>query len=162
LGACVPAPAIVVWDAATGREVLRVPAAQEGWPTVTAACFSPDARTLAVEGDDGSITLWELATGKERARLGGAAVKKAGRRPAPAVGGPANLIRPVPFRPGAEALAYCPDGRFLAQVTGRAVRLWDVVAREERGRLEGHFGNITALAYAPDGKTLITGGTDGT
>jgi hypothetical protein len=162
VAACVPAPAVVVWGASTGREVLRVPAGQDGWPTVTAACISPDARTLALEADGGSVTLWELAARKQRARLGAAQARKADPAPAPAVSNQVGLIRPAPFRPAAEALAYSPDGRFLAQVMGRGVRLWDVVARKERGRLEGHFGYVAALAYAPDGRTLVTGGTDGT
>jgi hypothetical protein len=149
VAACVPEPAVVGWDVSTGRELLRVPAGRKGRPAVTAACFSPDARTLALQREDGSVTLWELATGRERARLGGGRNRLAGGRPAPAWAGP-------------EALAYSPDGRFLATITGRAVRLWDVRTRQERGRFEGHAGATTALAYAPDGKTLATGGTDGT
>jgi RNA polymerase sigma factor (sigma-70 family) len=162
VASCVPALAIVVWDASTGREVLRVPVAREGWPHVTSAYFSPDARTLALERDDGSVSLWEIATGKERARLKDGATGKASDKPA-AGGGPGpKAIFPVAFLPGVESLAYSPDGRFLARVTGHAASLWDVVARKELGQFSGHVGDIAVLAYAPDGKTLATGSTDGT
>jgi hypothetical protein len=148
--------------------MLRVPVASEGLPHATSACFSPDARTLALEWDDGSVRLWEMATGNERGRLGEAAPRKAAEKPAPGVGVVAGVgvlaraIFPVAFRPGAGSLAFSPDGRFLAQVNARAVTLWDVAARKELRQLKGHVGDIAALAYAPDGKTLATGSADGT
>jgi RNA polymerase sigma factor (sigma-70 family) len=162
VAACVPELAIVAWDASTGREVLRVQAPRGGRPAPTAACFSPDARTLAVEWDNGSIGIWELAGGQARTRFGAAEGKKADARPAPAVGGQGSFIGPASFRAGSDALAFSPTGRFLAQVRGRTVRLWDVMTRKEMGQLNGHVGEIAALVYAADGGTLITGSADGT
>jgi WD40 repeat protein len=149
VAACVPTPAVVVWDARTGREVRRVSAAHNGSPAVTAACFAPDARTLALERPDGSLVLWELTTGKERVRLGEPTM-------------PEGDDRAAPFRVETARLAYSPDGRFLAQVRGRVVRLWDVVTRKDLGQFKGHVGEVAVLAFAPDGKTLTTGGADGT
>jgi RNA polymerase sigma factor (sigma-70 family) len=162
VAACTPTMAIVVWDARTGREVQRLPAALEGSPPVMAACFSPDARTLALERVDGSLVLWELATSKERARLGEPAASKAGALPGPGIGGPARNVPATPFFPSGKALAYSSDGRFLVQVGGRAVRLWDLATRKEIGQFRGHFGDIAALACSPDGRILVTGASDGT
>jgi RNA polymerase sigma factor (sigma-70 family) len=162
VAACVPSLAIVAWDASTGREVLRVPSACEGWPVVAAACFAPDGRTLALVRDDHTVALFELASGKERTRFGAAEVNRKRVAPGRSVSGQVNLIVPIAFGAGPACLTYSPDGRFLALSNGRAVRLWDVAARKELRRFQGHGGDIVALAYAPDGKTLVTGGTDGT
>ena len=41
-------------------------------------------------------------------------------------------------------------------------RLWDRFSGKEIGRLEGHRGWVVSVAFAPDGKTLVTGSTDST
>jgi WD40 repeat protein len=41
-----------------------------------------------------------------------------------------------------------------------AVRLWDPSTGKERGALAGHKGEVTALAFSPDGKLLASGGDD--
>jgi len=40
------------------------------------------------------------------------------------------------------------------------VKLWHVAARTERTTLRGHRGGITALAFAPDDRTLGSAGVD--
>jgi WD40 repeat protein len=41
------------------------------------------------------------------------------------------------------------------------VRLWDVQEKRELRRLEGHRAGVSALAFSPDGKRLVSGGLDG-
>jgi hypothetical protein len=45
---------------------------------------------------------------------------------------------------------------------GHGATVWDVATGKPVFRLEGHGGGVKAAAYAPDGKTLATGGNDGT
>lgn len=57
---------VTVWEAATGRVLLRAPTANDERPELA---FSPDNRWLAIGGDS-AIEFWDLATGaKAKLRL---------------------------------------------------------------------------------------------
>ena len=103
---------------------------------VVALAIAPDGTWLAA-GDDGTVRIWDTATGLERATLTG-------------------QIGPV------LALAIAPDGTWLA-TAGRdgTVRIWDNATRQQRPALIGS-GPVSALAIAPDGTWLATAGRDGT
>jgi WD40 repeat protein len=51
-------------------------------------------------------------------------------------------------------------------VVGRAgrkiVRVWEIATGKQVASFEGHVSTITALSYAPDGKSLASGGGDST
>jgi hypothetical protein len=60
-------------------------------------------------------------------------------------------------------MAFSPYSKLLA--TGGedySVRLWEVESGQERLRLAGHAGPVSALAFLPDGKTLASAGADTT
>lgn len=99
------------------------------------ACFSPDARSIALGGDD--VRLWDVATGSQR-QLEVAASR-------------------------VEALAWSPDGRRLATgyVDG-SVRLWDLNTSRATQAGTPHALAVSSLAFSPDGKTLASAAYDGT
>jgi WD40 repeat protein len=99
-----------------------------------ALAFSPDGRTLAATSFlSHEIILWDMAGGRERARLRGHA----------------SYV---------SSIAFAPDGRFLASggVTDRSIIIWDLATGAPKVRLAGPSGPIAALAYSPDGSLLAS------
>ncbi len=55
------------------------------------------------------------------------------------------------------AVLYAPDGARIAVGLGGAIELRDGATLEPGSRLEGHDGEISALAFTPDGAALASG-----
>jgi WD40 repeat protein len=149
---------------------------------VPMSAFSPDGRTLATAGNDGRVCLWDLTQRPPVERR----VLPPGRLPvAPSVvafspdgrhvaaghdGSGGDVWRlwdvsgraaPVTLRQpegGVAALAFSPDGRFIASAGSKAVVLWDVKTHKEVRRFEGHEQAVASLAFSGDGTRLLTGG----
>ncbi len=97
---------------------------------VTTVSFSVDDRTIISAGDDGTIRLWDVATGAQR----GVHMGHDGR---------------------AWTLAISPDGGTIASAgRDRTVKLWDTVAPDEPPRLP--IPEPASLGFLPDGQTLLT------
>ena len=100
---------------------------------VLAVAVSPDNRTVATGGDDGSIHLWDVDTSEPR-----------------------SILR---AHTDTRSLTFSPDGRRLAGGGIGTIRLWDVDTGEALAVLEGgHSGPVLSLAFSPDGRTLASGG----
>jgi WD40 repeat protein/serine/threonine protein kinase/tetratricopeptide (TPR) repeat protein len=60
------------------------------------------------------------------------------------------------------AVAFSPDGKWLAHADGFQAHLLDAATRREQAVLAGHEDVVTAVAFSPDGRTLATASWDRT
>jgi WD40 repeat protein len=118
----------------------------------------PDGKTAVSAGDDHSVRVWDLATGKELHRFGsGAAVKDDFLELN-------DMVFVMGGRADSGLSAVSPDGKLLAtQFEGREVVLWDLHTgkKSKAIKLPQEFATIVALAFAPDGKQLTLAGEKG-
>jgi RNA polymerase sigma factor (sigma-70 family) len=146
------------WDSRTGEVAWAV--AFDAGQAVERFALSAGGHALATLNSDGTVTLYEAATGQQRLRLGKPAAKHGVLRPSYAAAGLSIPARKLdePF-----AVAFSPDSRYLATAKDDSViHLWDVVAGQEIGQLTGHKGGIVSLMFAPDGSRLLSGSMDTT
>jgi WD40 repeat protein len=138
--------------------------------------FSPDGRTLATGSPEGPAKLWDVATGALLATLSGhrdpvayivfspdgrTIATSTSSRDTVRVWGPAGESKAVFGGSGERErvggpVAFSPDGRTLAAVGHPdMVRLWDLRTGEQTHLPGEGLFKIFALAFSPDGKSLV-------
>jgi WD40 repeat protein len=119
-----------LWDANTGRLLRALPADGKGH-ALTVGAFDADGTKLLTGSSDGA-RLWEMTAGKE--------------------------IHHFPHESRVRAVALSRDAKeaLTGHIDGTA-RLWGAGAREPRCEFPGHPGPVSAVAFSPDGKTVLTG-----
>jgi WD40 repeat protein len=137
---------------ATSQEGWQLSAALKSNSKVYSVAFSPDDRLLATASSEGlreggafvsEVRLWNPDTGELQKTL-------------------------TERSEGVLSVAFSPDGRTLAGVTGTGnaaakigkVKLWDVQTGELKWAVNGHTDFVTSVAYSPDGRLLASGSLD--
>lgn len=178
VAAGMPTSAVGVWDVATGTLVRRFGGGRAA--PVTRFAFSPDGTALATTGLDRTLRVWDTATGGLRASAPGVeapdpfvaytpdgrtllevgAEQIRHRDPASA-----RDVRPAAGAPHLNPLwsfslgggkSLSADGTLIASEDGGVLGVWKVATGEEVGPAGGLHGQVLALAFSPDGRTLAT------
>jgi WD40 repeat protein/tRNA A-37 threonylcarbamoyl transferase component Bud32 len=154
---------IRIWDPADGKLVRML----VGDP-VHSLSWSPDGKVLAASQFLGGTYLWEADTGRLLRRL------PYGRYVAWSPDGKTlaclfdhelrlwdaatDRLAAVQRLPAfARAMAWSPDSKTIAVgLIDNTVRLWDPAAGKEVRRLGDNDGEVLGLAWAPDGKRLVS------
>ena len=120
-----------IWELA-GREARRV--ALEAPDSAAYGDFSPDSRQLAVAHTDGSISLYDLPSGRRARRL---------------------AAGPIPVH-----LAFHPEGRQLALACPTLTQVRDVDSGKVLASYSYPRDDWPFVAWHPEGKSLATVGGD--
>src|SRR5215217_7276871 len=135
-----------LWDTSTWRPFG--PSLRSSQGEGEGVDFSPDGRTLAIAGGEGSVELWDVSTRKELRKL---------TDPAAATSG----------EPALSAVVYSPDGGVIAAGGQEAnhVTLWDaasgqVIAGPITTNPPG--GGAQSISFSPDSKRIAVPGAPGT
>ena len=121
-----------------GQLVRSWPASTTSGQTrwVHSVAFSPDSNIVASGAYDGSVRLWDVATGANTARLWGRTH----------AGHSVGL-----------SVAFSPDGNMLASGDfDKTVRLWDVATGANTATLK-HYTPVNSVAFSADGNMLASG-----
>jgi WD40 repeat protein len=105
---------------------------------VNAVAIAPNDSCMASGTIDGTVHVWDPVTGQQRATFRHR------------------------LRSNVNAIAITPDGtRIAAAFEDGSVGIWVLASGRRLRTLKGPFGSAMAMAMAPDGNWLATGGLDG-
>lgn len=124
-----------MWDTLTGQLIREIDCGGRESPTKWGVAINADGRTVLTSASDGSVQLWDMASGEE-------------------------LLRLLGHKQSVNSVAFLPDDRSaLTGSSDGSLRLWDLHNGAETRRINGPVLNsaFTDVAYTPDGAALLAG-----
>jgi WD40 repeat protein len=119
------------------------------------ASWSPDGNYLATSGQDGSVRIWDAATGQEILTIAAhpAFLLEVGATDDTGTG-----------HAGTQEVAWSPDGKKLVTAGGkdRTAKVWDAVTGEQIHTFSEHTDWVWSVDWSPDGDRIVTSSRDGT
>ncbi|MFH0901743.1 MAG: WD40 repeat domain-containing protein, partial [Pseudomonadota bacterium] len=106
---------------------------------IYAVAFSGDGSLIATGNGDGTVRLWEAASGTPRGEL---------------FSGHTDSVRGLAFDPSSQML--------VSASLDRTVRLWDARTGQSTLTFRGHNSEVTSVAFSPDGRLVVSAGFDQT
>jgi WD40 repeat protein len=144
--------AVLLYEAATGREVRRLRGHTE---RPHGLAFLPNGREAITTGEDGSLRVWDVTTGREVRQFA---------KPPVSVGEPTlstdGRWLATLDRPRKQSEGYTVTGGSDKRTESSPIRLWDVATGRETRQLPGHLGGTLHLAFTPDSRRLLSGALD--
>ncbi len=120
---------------------------------IAALAFRPASAQLLIGSDAGILRLWQIVAGETFTYTDRLSLNvHAGPVTALAFGPDGQRF----VSAGGEAYTHVPVDREFAAV------VWDLPTVAQQAVLSGHQGFVRALAFSPDGQTLVSGADDGT
>ncbi len=172
----------MTWELATGAALETLTGHAD---TVTAVAFSQDDKTLYTGGLDRHLLVWDLGgrrqfaqrvvDGARHTRVGGTAVPSPDGRAVVYTGSTSTgeqtrfldiatgRLSPAVADPGSAPLAAWlpPDYRRVVTVAGPVLKVWDRASGTLVDKRIAGTDVITAIAAAPDGKSIVIGERSG-
>jgi WD40 repeat protein len=119
-----------IWDVATGEEIGRI------WANSILTAVAANADTIVTGGLDGSLIAWDATQTRHLQTFA------------------ASATWPV------WDVAISADGTRLLAASDDGIRLWDVETGERLAHWQDHSETVTAVIFAPDGRTAFSSGNE--
>ncbi|MEL7533389.1 MAG: hypothetical protein AAFN10_18895, partial [Bacteroidota bacterium] len=163
---------ILLWDRENNTEPIRTFAGHSSY--ISSLAFSPDGKQILASGEE--LILWDTESGEQIMTFEGptgydGTVSFSPNGKQILWGGDGkvflyNIDNKTPIQSIENDLSkllylsFSPDGK-QAIIGGRDLRVWDLGTNKLFRTYQQKERYISALAYTPDGQTIITGGDGG-
>src|SRR6266705_1115385 len=104
---------------------------------VRSVTWSPDGTRIASGGEDGTVQVWNAATGE-------------------------RTLTYQLYAGSLHSVTWSPDGTRIAFTSqDNSVQVWDATTGKHLLTYRGHAGSVVPMAWSPDGKRIASGSSDG-